>query len=207
VLVVQHGHDEIRGLQEKRGRIGGSVPRRNRDDDRGDAMRARRVGHRLRDGQQLVQIAGRHSLEVDHDSVISARVDERRDCSRGQRRHLRVFAEPADYFGMEATADVGGDERHRARSDDRVLPDAVGIQPDGAKAGCVERDPAGDDSLEARAMRLDGRVAIRVPGSGKTPVRRRHAWLRGKMRAGGEEREPNLAKRATIQAHDKRVRA
>ena len=75
------------------------------------------------------------------------------------------------------------------RAKQRPVPQMLSGQEDGAKAGSVERDPAGDDSLETRAMRLDGCVAIRVPRSGKTPVRRRHARLRRKMRAGGEKRE------------------
>src|SRR6267142_5871409 len=158
------------------------------------------VGDRFGDCKQLIEIARRHSLKIDHDASVSARVDESRNRSRGHSRHLGVLAESTDYLGMKTSPEIRRDQCHRARRYGGLLPNAVRINLQGAKARCIECDPTGNDPLEARPVLIDGRFAIPVPGSGEAPVRRLNAWLRRKMRAGGyQEREANLAQSATIQ--------
>jgi hypothetical protein len=67
-------------------------------------VRANRIRDRFRDGEELVEITRSHSLEVDHDSVISARVDKGRKPSRRHRRELRVVSKATDYLGMKTAA-------------------------------------------------------------------------------------------------------
>ena len=74
-------------------------------------MRAHRIGHGGDDGDQLAQVARRHSLEIDDHASIPSGIDERRYRASGDSQDLRTAADTADYLWMKAISEIGSDKR------------------------------------------------------------------------------------------------
>ena len=71
MLIVQYRHDEICRLKQQRCGVGRRVARGNGNYG-ADAMRAHGVSDGGREGKKLIEIARRHSLEVDDHAGVAA---------------------------------------------------------------------------------------------------------------------------------------
>src|SRR5438874_3428281 len=136
--------------------------------------------------------------------MILPGIHERGDRTRRYRRHLGILSESSNYFRMEAASQVRSDQRGFSRSYGRVVSHAVRIELHRSEARRVERDPAGDDACETRAVLFDRRIAASIPRSGESPILGLRAGLGREMRARAEKDESDqMVCRTTIQVQSR----